>query len=431
MEVVIMEVRKSPFTTYKRRTAKKNRNTYYVRFFNPATGETLPGKSSRCTTKSEAIRWAIKQLEAGTAFTRSRREESRVFADFLSDFWKDDGRYASRYAETHDQPMSARYLYNNRRIIESTVLPILTAWKKTKLPLSDVTPEVIENIIMTVRKKGVSARTANTVRQAVTVPLAEAYRLGLIRTNPGAVVLKLREKTPERETFTIGEWRALVGGEWTDDRYKLAVILSATAGLRIGEVRGLMPDALTEETHTEQGEDGKPAEVTEYVVSVARNWQDGDGLKPPKTGSTRKVNISHALYESLRTLSARNPHGAGFVFWNAKNADTPVGQKMIELAFNDAVCRVLIEKYRAEGLPQEEAERRAEAERVKRGLTFHGLRHFFDRSLDGKISGESRRKLAGHGSDKMDRRYLSRIASPEERRLARLAITESLGKPAS
>jgi hypothetical protein len=53
------------FHLYKRPTSKEKKYVYYCRFYDPETGERLPGRSTGQTSKAAAENWAFEQIQKG------------------------------------------------------------------------------------------------------------------------------------------------------------------------------------------------------------------------------------------------------------------------------------------------------------------------------------------------------------------------------
>jgi integrase len=75
--------------------------------------------------------------------------------------------------------------------------------------------------------------------QAVTVPLAEAKRLGKIQVNPAVSIRRLRESKPARHILTLQEAAKLFARDWPEPRQKAINMLAAITGMRLGECLGL------------------------------------------------------------------------------------------------------------------------------------------------------------------------------------------------
>jgi integrase len=122
-------------------------------------------------------------------------------------------------------------------------------------------------------------------------------------------------------------------------------------------------------------------------IDVRGNWQDGEGLKAPKWGSARAVPCPARTVAALRALP--NRWGDGFVFQGDKRG-RPLGKRRVENAFNAAIVELKI----------------PDAERRRRGLTFHSFRHWYRSMLDGAgLSARAGDALTGHREEATGTRY--------------------------
>jgi integrase len=313
--------------------------------------------------------------------------------DYLAGFWSSQGEYA-RLKALAGRPLAAEYLANNHGAIQGYVLPYLEQIGKRNLPLASITAALLQGLVLHLHDTTqLRARRINGIRQAVAVPLAEAKRLGRLHFNPMGQVLKLRETKKPRQILSTEEARAVLAGTWPDERYRLINLLAVATGMRLGECRALRVENLVQ--------DGEF-----WCIRVVCNWQDGEGLKPPKWGSSRLVPISSRLAGCLLELAGKNPWHNGFVFYGS-SPSSPVAKRAVEQAFNAAV--------RAAGISEED--------RVARGLTFHSWRHWLDSYLRGKIPDHALQALTGHRTQAVAESY-SHVT--EEQRQQMMKLTDGL-----
>ena len=89
-----------------------------------------------------------------------------------------------------------------------------------------------------------SIKTIIDTLQAVTLPLKEAKRLGMISINPAEALAGLAKSKRERGILTSEEIQKLFSVEWRDEKSKLANLLACLTGLRAGEIAALHPEDL-------------------------------------------------------------------------------------------------------------------------------------------------------------------------------------------
>ena len=295
-----------------------------------------------------------------------------LLSDYLLSFWDENSEYIQG-KKLRGRNISTEYIRGNSNSLKQYLLPFLSG---RQIYISDVGPSFLEQFLRHMTAQGVSARRVNVVYQALTVPLGEAFRMGLIRENPASRVQKLAEIKAVKSIFTPEEARAFFSCPAGEDvRPYLANLLAAVSGMRIGEIRGLTFGNL----HADW-------------VDVCRNWQDAEGLKPPKAGSSRAVFIPARVSEMLRGLV--NPWGNDFVFCGSRRS-LPIGKRPIEEYFRKTCHKIGIE----------------EPARKARGLTFHSWRHWYNSMLRGRIPDHALRKLTGHRNEETQDRYTQLTAS--------------------
>jgi len=380
-------MRKS-YVLYRRADGGKGGKVYYAAFWNKDTQSYENVRSTGQTAKAYADEQARKWLEEGVPGT-----SGDIFYDYLAGFWAVDGAYA-KLNVLRGRPLSAEYLLSMRSAVGKYVLPYLEQKKLRGLPVTRVTAAHLEGLVLHLSESTeLGARRINSIRQAVSVPLSEARRLGKIRHNPMTEVLKLKETKPTREILSLQEARKILGDPWPDERLRLINMLAAATGMRMGECRGLQREDIMRNNE-------------DCEIQVRHNWQEGEGLKPPKWGSVRRVPLPARIAESLLELAAANPWGNEFVFYGNRR-DLPVSKRSVDEAFNEAV--------RGLGISEEE--------RRRRGLTFHSWRHWYESYLRGRIPDHALQQLTRHQSDRMLDRY-SHVT--EEQRKAVAELGESL-----
>jgi integrase len=384
---------REPYNLYRRASGARGGKVFYVKFWDAQAKAYVNHRSIGSLV--DEVRAA---LPAGTSpITRAGarrivdawledhspapvRGRALTLAAYLKSFWADEGAYAQALRK-RGRSISKDYLYNSRTIVKNHVLPWLAEYYST-LSLKDVTAGHLEALIMHSAKKTgtrgtrdghqestgqpLSARTINAIRQAVAVPLGEAYRLGQIRDNPAPRAPKLAEKPAERGVLTLAEARAVLSAPWADERALVASMLAATTGMRMGEIRALTLDALR------KGE-----------IEIRASWADTEGTKAPKWNSRRTVPVPAHVEQRLRILAKANPWGNGFVFYGSRK-DKPVGERELRAGLATAMV--------SSGV-------------TTPGVTFHSWRHFFNSQMRDHIPDHALRQLTGHRSEAMTDRY--------------------------
>ena len=374
---------------YPRRSGKKptKQPRYYVGIWNPVKYN-YDRYATPHTSEAAALDWARTELAAGRL-----SGSGEDLSDYLTGFWAEEGEYVRDQTLRGKKPSRA-YLYNNRLNVANHVAPWLTASRRAKLTIIQVTPADLKDLLRAMIDKGRSPRTANAVFQSVSVPLGVYWlNAGHPESNPARLVAKLAEKTPAREILTLTEARAFFALHFADARVKLVNMLAASTGLRAGECVGLqMGDIQRSGDHWE--------------IEVKHNWQRGEGIKQPKAGSFGRVPLPAKVAEQLEELGHRNPWGNSFVFWGMRKTE-PMSVRFVDLAFAEACRRIGI----------------SDEERGNRRLTFHAWRHWYNSRLRGQMPDHVLRQLTRHRSEAMTERYTE---ITEEQRQAVREITEGL-----
>jgi integrase len=185
---------------------------------------------------------------------------------------------------------------------------------------------------------------------------------------------RVAERPRERGTLSLDEVAKIAALEGESPRIKTAMLLGALCGLRMGEVRGLMPE--------DRGQG---------VLAIRHNYvDDREGAKDPKCGSSRRVPLPGVVDELLSLCEALAPKGSRFIIYNEKDITKPIDKNALERGFRRVLKEIGID----------EDQRRA------RNLTFHGLRHTYvsiTRAVG--LPDFVVQRLAGHKSAVMMERY--------------------------
>lgn len=348
---------RAPFSLFRRPTRQKNRHIWYVQFWNEETGRYTTARSTGQTNKNAAKRVAYQWLAEGEAKPQSRAELSA----YLLDFWDPERSSYIKGRIARGRTISRSYAANNRNWLREYFIPYFERRGITRL--SAVTPKHIEEWLMhTDETTNLSRVTINKILQAAKVAFAEAFRVGDIRANPCSVVERLAEEPKERGVPTTEELKALFESEWQDYRCYAITLLAFTAGLRLGECRGLLHE-----------------NVGNGVVDVVHSYVDNEGLKAPKAGSRRRVPLPAKTNEAVSRLIAENPWGGPYVFYSTES-HKPIAKRTVE--------RELYRQLRAIGI--------SEAERKERALSFHSGRHWYVSFLRGQLPDSKVMLLSGH-----------------------------------
>lgn len=354
------------YTIYKEKVystkTKKYKTRYSVRFFE--NGLALKTKRLKATNRTEA------QKEVDELLLNKKNDKDPLALDYILDFWdisQEKGIYSTRKAQ--GRPISEMYVKINYCVAKKHIEPYL---KNTKI--HDLNLGKMKEILLSLKKSGVSNRTIQNVISAVKLPV-KTYFLDRGQSNPLQLLTKgqwfYEEK--KRGTLTLHEIEKIIALKKEESpRVITAILLGCLCGLRLGEVCGL----LWEDIDLEKNE-----------ITVRHNWTENK-IKKPKAGSFRRVAIPEALKESLLLCRGIKPSSM-FVLWNEKNKNHPFDKASIQTGFKRILRKIGIK----------------ESDRQERNLVFHSLRHTFVTLLREELSPFAVQKLAGHKSIEMTERY--------------------------
>jgi len=175
----------------------------------------------------------------------------------------------------------------------------------------------------------------------------------------------------------------------TDPRYRVAVLLAAEAGLRIGEIRGLQWTDIDQDVGQ---------------LTVRRAVDTRGNVTSPKHDKRRTVPLSPALASALRSLPRRG-------LWVVSRLD---GGLLTYWAARDA----LVEVYRAAGVSIA-------------AMPWHSLRHHFGTELAGRgVPLPTIKELMGHASIATTLRYVT-VADEQKRDAIARAFGRQVGDRAA
>jgi integrase len=174
-------------------------------------------------------------------------------------------------------------------------------------------------------------------------------------------------KAGRRGVLTVDEAGALFARPWADATAMAANLLSATTGMRQGEVLAI-----------------RGGDIGEAVLNVAHSWSAEDGLKTPKNGETRKVPLLPEVRMALLAVLAGNPHtdiseGERFVFWGASRDKPRYDGVFMLAALHGELERMGID-WRG------------------RNIVFHGWRHFYAARMADIEAADKVSRITGHKS---------------------------------
>lgn len=373
--------KRKPFYLYQRK--KKTGSYWYVCFINPVTGvqenaksidvlkEKLDlGSGYAVKDRDSAAIIAGKALESGLVFSQS---SSMGFNDYCLSFWDyEKSSYVAMRNSIKPGSIGKEYCMNMLSNYRNHVQPVIP----DRIKLANVSVDLLDKVVSTSLSSGLATGSVQMVVLSFSLPLKEAVRRRLIKSNPADSLIRIPRCEKERGILSYDEVRKLVslmGMKSDDDPLCLAVKLSLTTGMRSGEVRALTRDKIT--LSSCQREDG----VGLARILISSSIAPYTGVKGTKNMKDREVLVDNAFASSLLAIARED----GIIF--------PMNAVRLRSGFYSLLSEIGI----------------SDSERKERNITFHSLRHVFNTLLcDQDISLEERMLALGHSSKAVNDRYL-------------------------
>jgi integrase len=371
------------FSLYRRtvRTGGLVKVVFYYQTYDEK-GRRLCGHSTGQTSKTAAREYCNKLLREGKLL-EVRRARVPTFAEFAAGWWDFQ---TCQYLKSRKgrRPITQNYADSARRVTEKHLLP-----QFGHRYLDEITDTEIDDWMLSMQDRNIGRRvrneqgelvekkydnsTINWVFGILKVMLGEAVRRRVIKFNPCATIDELMESEKEIEILTPDDVRAFFSTEWFSDQEEkicfLANKLSACSGMRISEVLGLRGEYLFD-----------------TYISVCAQFNN-QGYGDTKTHKDRDIPIPALMKRELDKLKKLN--GEGFLF-STDGGEGPVSRHRVREVTYQVLGFIGID----------------EKERLRRGLTFHGWRHFFNTTLImANVSDRKVQSVTGHSSARMTKHY--------------------------
>ena len=337
---------------------------WYVKLRAPGSGKYGAWRSTGETRKRAALAAALEMYKAGI----DGSTENPELASFLLDFWNYEASKYVRGKLAREGGISRSYCHSMTLLVEKHVKPYLEGKK-----ILGLTAEIFDDWMAELKGKGLGHRVINLARQAVNVPLNYLVELRRLPWNPLAAAKPYHETHKPRGIVSLAELRSLLALEDTDPRVRVAIALGSLCGMRLGEIRGLKWG----DVNAELG-----------IVRIQRSYVLIDGERPQaKHGSNRDVPLPSPAAAALQAWRQRTPAPAptDYVLVHLDHVDRPIAGDVVLTNFKAALRRIGI----------------SEAERAKRNVVFHSLRHWYNTILRNSIPDSVLRRLTGHRSEAM------------------------------
>jgi integrase len=354
---------KADFTVFPRKMPS-GRTVFYFQCYDEA-GARQNGRSTGCSKKTEARAYCMRLYREGRLVPKKR---TMTFGEFAEGWWDVKTCKYLEWRQLSD-PFSEGTIAMNKANTENYLKGF---FGKTRL--GDITKDTMKEWFLDMNGKGLSASTTNTALKTLRVMLDEAVNRKILSGNPAKEVRELKTEEPQRIILTLEELGKLFPADWTDV-WDNAVIykahrLAACTGMRISELRGLRGEYVFDD----------------YIYVCGQYTRHGYKAHT-KTRQNRNIPITAAMRRELGDLI--RPNGKGFVF-SEDGGESPVTMERINRGFEKALENIGI----------------SHAERLKRNLSFHAWRHFFNTVLRmNDVADAKVQSVTGHRSKKMTDHY--------------------------
>jgi len=329
----------------------KHRSKWYARFWNEqeskyfsrALGVPVEGKKERRVEAVEAALKMASELEQKeTTPTQTMTTPANTpLLEYVEKFWQPNSEYVREKALVDKKAHSAHYLLTNRRLVETKIKPFSGF---ANITLGGLSKPIIREWRLWLAEQGYSGDAINKARKAISVPIRRAFADDVITTDPFAGIPRAAHKEKSRGILTPAEIRKLVETPVTDPRSRLAVFLSLYCSMRMGEVRGL-----------------QWGDISDGVIHICHNWQEGEGLKPCKCGSEGYVPMPRVVADLVNQVHKIAPLTGPGNFVMSEKPYHPISKETLAKALRGELKTIGID----------------EPQRKERNIVFHSLRHSF------------------------------------------------------
>ncbi|MDY6358451.1 MAG: tyrosine-type recombinase/integrase [Cyanobacteriota bacterium] len=260
------------------------------------------GACKGCRTKSEALEFEAEVKNEISLIHRNKKDESdiitlkQMFKEFLE------------YSKANNKPTTYKYNKTQTQLL-------LKLWG-VKTPISEITPEHLEDLKLYMKRKKLSSATYNKYFAAVSKAFNNAIRnhkLNLV--NPCCYVKKLKEDNQKQRYLTREEEERLM--QELSPHLKPIVICALTTGLRLSNILNLKWESIDFEYN---------------FIEILK--QENKGHKKIQ------IPLSEKFKKELKKIGIKK---SGYVFINPKTGQP---YTTIKTGFNRACERAGIENLR-------------------------------------------------------------------------------------
>jgi integrase len=261
--------------------------------------------------------------------TNQQLSSTEGFIAYLLRFWDWNGDYVQGRLE-RKKSIGRKYVDDCRSIILRHIKPFFK-----DMALCDVTTFSLESFMKSIPRRdmdsqnGYSRRSINIMMKLIKKALKDAVRLGIIPRNPADNIELLADDTRGRGILSSVELQRLFQIEWADERGKIAAILAAVSGMRLGEIVALQCNDIDPDRN---------------IIHLRHNYSAKEKrLKVPKSGKERIIYTDKTIVQMIVDLHSKNPYQGSYVFWGLE-PDKPIRFETIEKYLEKALAALLGEE---------------------------------------------------------------------------------------
>ncbi|HUX42729.1 MAG TPA: tyrosine-type recombinase/integrase [Rectinemataceae bacterium] len=350
-------------------------------------------------TKSDALR-IVELLRKRELIAIDAREvnsgDKLLFGAWLQDFWKYESSQYIRERLAHGQRITKRHCQDMLGRARE-----ISRYLGDELTLGQVRRSHLVSLGLKLREKGLAPATVNKTMSAVTTALRWASANELLAVDPSRGLRGFSGTTRKRGILEPKEVKALFSTIWRDQRARVACLVAATTGARLGEILALRHE-----------------DIGDKLLFIRHSYSIRDGLKSTKNGEERKAPLLPAVRKALFDLESKSRHVAGperFVF-AGRDPDKPVDGNRILSGLRRALVSMNGKEW------DDEKERTSILTTYRaRGIDFHSWRHYYAKHMADKLEARAVQRVTGHKTGAMLEHYADHEEETDLQRVADVA----------
>ena len=312
----------------------------YVQFRDPVTRKLLSKKSSGLRSKTKAEKWAQQEFERRCGEVGKK---DITFREYAEQFYTDGCPHeAERKANGQTFGVKTKEGYRSR--LTNYIFPDPICDKR----LCDITrPDCLDLRDRLIKKLGYTRKAQLTIVTYRNI-INTALNRGLINIDPAVrVTIKVKNKGKRTATSVDNVKNIMLKKYWPNKTLWLAAMTAGLAGLRAGELCGI----LWQDIDLEDG-----------IIKIVRSMNYQEGEKPPKSGKPR-IAPYPKLLQAILEPHRGNPDAHVFSIRKGQH----LSYNTLRSAMDKAVAKAMADgKKDKASIPK---------------ITLHGLRHSINTAL--------------------------------------------------